>query len=262
MTTTIPETYGWEQYVDANIEDSSKCDVEKVIAFALNESIETGADMIRDHIRQCLSCRDMAVKLQLSDLEASAKQPEKPAVPLRLLRAIHRGKIDRLISQLNRIAAILAAAVIHRSVMRQNRLVFGKISSEEIPLTGADRLPKEIPITPADGKIFLPVGPNDGSVCVSIPDLMKKNIFYTHVYTWDAHGERYDLGVYRHEHQVREISVNGYVVLLVILGVDGNAVERTAQRVPLWLENDDSSIETGDDENTMLLVYRIMTGES
>ena len=263
MTTTIPETYGWEQYVEANIENLSKCpDPEKVIAFALNESIETDADMIRNHIRQCLSCRDLAVKLQLSDQEASAMQQEKPAMPFRLLRAIHQPKIDRLINQLNGIAAILAAAVIHRSVIHQNRLVFGKISSEDIPLTEADRLSTEIPITPEDGKVFLPVGPNDGSMFVSIPDLMKKNIFYTHVYAWDAHGERSDMGVYRHEHQVREISVNGYVVLLVILGVDGNAVEHTAHRIPLWLEREDTSIKTGDDENTMLLVYRIMSGES
>jgi hypothetical protein len=263
MTRTITETYGWEQYVDANIEDLSKCpDPEKVIIFALNESIDTDTDMIRDHIRHCLSCRDLAAKLQLSDQEASAMQREKPAVPFRLLRAIHKAKIDQLINQLNGIGAILSAAVIHRSVMRQNRLVFGKISTEDIPLIDVDRLSMEIKITPAAGKIFLPVGPDDGSMCVSIPELMKKNIFYTHVYAWDARGERYDLGVYRHEHLFREISVNSHVVLLVILGVDGNAVEHTAQRIPLWLEHDNSFIETGDDENTMLLVYQIMTNES
>jgi hypothetical protein len=147
---------------------------------------------------------------------------------------------------------------IRNQAFQQKEFVFATASSEEQPFKGLDDIPFALKITPHDGLLQIPCTGDAGEGKTFIEDILERSHFYTHVFAWDMAKNSIDLGIHRHERNAREISAVGYSDILIIVGLDKADVERTAQYIPLWFENNDSKIERAFNAAVVLLWYRIV----
>lgn len=233
---------------------------EMLYEFAMNKLENDQTAHIKEHIGSCFVCQELVFETVMAEKEAIQKQGEAMVISDRFLSAISPDPASEFYKRLLNLIIIVNAHIKNRArdqSFQQKGFVFATASSDEQPFKGIDEIPFELIITPRGGLLEIPCTGDAEEGKTFIDGILGRNYFYTHVFAWNVMGERTDLGIFRHEHKTREISVTGFVALLMVLGLDGNAVEEVAGWIPEWLEEDKPAFNITDIDNMTILLYRI-----